>query len=929
VRRRSGHWLRRIGCTWLLFLVLLAAISPAGAQDADGPAGAASDEREVLLPTEADDAAPDAAAPEPSRDVEEMVVLATGRDDFLKDLSISTTSFSTAEIKALRIQNIADLAEYTPNLEINTRSAASNPTLFIRGIGLKDYNANAAGAVAVYQNGININSPAIQLGQLFDVEELLVLRGPQGSVNGRNATAGAIMINSVLPDGSFDASGSFTYGNYNTLQAEGAIGFPLVEDLLSTRIAFTANFRDGTTRNNCADWDPESVGKPLLNEETVREAFRWNIEENPRFRKIVNKRFPKAGSDPTKVETFEDHRPVFVDQVCIWNEPGWLEFDSVNPPSPELGRWVDNQNIRTVADFQGLKRWVNDVANWATRGIIRFQPDLNDGMDWILNVHGGQNLGDSRRLQALRSGFVQNEGDPFFVENVAAVSEVLAARNSTAGGTQPGLEGIREVDGLFTSDSSADNLIPGGRGGDDIDAGFYDQDGLERLDSWGLSLQGLWDTGPVNLVSLTGYEWYDRKIDDEGDAVPIREFAAVYEDSAWQVSQELRAGGEGERYRWFVGGFFLHEDLEATNLFPGLRSRRIQQDFAQKLTSGAGYASGRYWLLDEVYLDGGLRYNVEHKEFTLASTLNALEGSFFNAIPEETIAKTWTGLTGDAVIAWQPGGDWMYDARLDHLNAYIKYGRGMKGGHFNAGLTIQSNVNQKQRIDTVDPEFLHAVEAGFKSRWLQNRLIVNLALFRYWYEDLQVFDFTNEVGELPIQRLLNSDANVLGAELEIQARPLPGLLLQFGGGWLDTEFVDFQVFKATDQPRGIGSLVEFDYSGNPLISAPRWNFSGVVEYQIPLGRWGSLVPQYTVSYRSKVYLDPQMLDPISQEPFFLHGARLAYRTPDGRFEIAGWVENFTNQRYKIDVFDISLGENSILEVWNDPRMYGLTLSAYF
>jgi iron complex outermembrane receptor protein len=271
----------------------------------------------------------------------------------------------------------------------------------------------------------------------------------------------------------------------------------------------------------------------------------------------------------------------------------------------------------------------------------------------------------------------------------------------------------------------------------------------------------------------------------------------------------------------------------------------------------------------------------------------------------------------------------MYDARLDHLNLYLKYGRGMKGGHFNAGLTIQSNVNQKQRIGDVDPEFIDSLELGFKSRWLQNRLVLNFAFFRYWYKDLQVFDFANEVGELPIQQLLNSDARVLGAELEVQMRPLPGLLLQFGGGWLDTEFVDFTVEKATRQPRGVGTPVEFDYSGNPLISAPEWNFSGVAEYQLKLSRWGFLVPQYTVSYRSKVYLDPQKLDAISEGAFWRHNARLSYRTLDGRYEVAGWVENFMDKRYKIDTFDLSLGENSILEVWNDPRMYGLTVSAYF
>jgi len=88
-------------------------------------------------------------------DIEKILV--TGeKQSTLQDAPTSSTSFSASDLKALRIGDISDLADYTPNLEINTSFAASNPTIFIRGIGLKDYNANAAGAVAVYQDGINI-----------------------------------------------------------------------------------------------------------------------------------------------------------------------------------------------------------------------------------------------------------------------------------------------------------------------------------------------------------------------------------------------------------------------------------------------------------------------------------------------------------------------------------------------------------------------------------------------------------------------------------------------------------------------------------------------------------------------------------------------------------------------------------------------------
>jgi outer membrane receptor protein involved in Fe transport len=942
-------------------LVLLAsfAAAPAGAQ-VEGDPPAPPKDREVLLSSDPDDIdiVVSDPAPEPSGDIDEMVVLATGRDDFLKDMTVSVTSFSAAEIKSLRIQNIADLAEFTPNLEINTRSAASNPTLFIRGIGLKDYNANAAGAVAVYNDGVNINSPAIQLGQLFDVEEIQVLRGPQGAANGRNATAGAIMLNSVLPDGGTDRSLDVSYGNYNSVNLEGALSFPLVEDLLSTRMAFTANFRDGYVKNHCADWDPESVGLPLINEQTVRDAWEFNgrpdhagnaptgafpdhirngahrnqarqglPHNHLRPNNVSNiNRFPTAGSTEHPGQRDVQNRRMLVDGICVQNQPGYLEFDTMGNEE-----WIalTGTTILTPEDFQGLKHHTNNVDNWAARTIFRYQPDVDDGMDWILNLHGGQNRGDSAKLQSIATEFNFKDGDPFFSESTSGAPE----RNSILEGIKNGkeFEGIRIVDNLAPQSPQGQVgavETPGGRAGDDIDAGFYDSDGIEKLDSWGAGLRGLWDPGSVKVRSITGYEQYKRTIDDEGDASSGRLARAFYDDKAYQISQELRVSGEGELYRWSVGGFMLYEDLKAGNLFPGLASRRIEQDFKQQLTSGATYASGRYWLIDEVYLDAGIRYNREHKKFTLESDIRSNSG-VNEQIPEDTVSKTWTGVTGEATLAWEPGSDWMYDARLDFLNLYLKYGRGMKGGHFNAGLTIQPNAKQTQTIGLVDPEFLHSVEAGFKSRWFQNRMSINFAIFRYWYEDLQVFDYSNEVGELPIQKLLNSDADVLGAEIEIQVRPLPGFLVQFGGGWLDSEFKDFIVNKATVSPRSQGDLDEFDYSGNPLISAPKYSASWLTEYQIPLLGYGTLVPQYNGSWRSKVFLDPQGLDLISQDAYWQHNARLAYRTPGGQFEIAAWVENIKETRYKIDVFDVSLGENRVLEVWNEPRMYGGTFSAYF
>ena len=211
--------------------------------------------------------------------IEEILITSQKRNTH-DEQSISETSFSASDLKAMRIQDISDIARFTPGLEINTAFAASNPTLFIRGIGLKDYNANAAGAVPIFFDGMAINSPAGQLFQLFDVKNVTVLKGPQSGRWGRNATAGSIIVDSNLPDGDWSSSGSLTYGSYNDVEVDGAIGFPILEDTLSGRVAFTYQQRDGYTRNGCAGWDPVAAGYGEKSQARAKELYAALAPEN-------------------------------------------------------------------------------------------------------------------------------------------------------------------------------------------------------------------------------------------------------------------------------------------------------------------------------------------------------------------------------------------------------------------------------------------------------------------------------------------------------------------------------------------------------------------------------------------------------------------------------------------------------------------------
>ncbi|NRA08809.1 MAG: Plug domain-containing protein, partial [Myxococcales bacterium] len=171
-------WLRGLTAAWLGVVAL-----SAGAQETGSTAPAAgAAEAEVE----------EASAARKTRGIEEILITSQGREQRLQEAAISAAVFNDDYIDAIGAQNIADISQFTPNLEIRTVFAATNPTIFIRGVGLRDFNANSSSSVAVYNDDIYVNSPAAQLGQLFDVQSVEVLRGPQGALYGRNASAGVI-----------------------------------------------------------------------------------------------------------------------------------------------------------------------------------------------------------------------------------------------------------------------------------------------------------------------------------------------------------------------------------------------------------------------------------------------------------------------------------------------------------------------------------------------------------------------------------------------------------------------------------------------------------------------------------------------------------------------------------------------------------------
>jgi iron complex outermembrane receptor protein len=179
----------------------------------------------------------------------DIVVTAQRREQNLQDVPVAVTAFAGDALADLGIQSSSDIAGVVPNLEIGLPGGAGNqPLIYIRGVGLSDTNRNNSGPNGVYMDEVYISSPSAQTFQLFDLERVEVLKGPQGTLYGRNATGGAINFIAAKPSRDFQAQASLSYGSFDTITGEAAIGGP-ISDSVRFRIAGTGTHANGYIHN--------------------------------------------------------------------------------------------------------------------------------------------------------------------------------------------------------------------------------------------------------------------------------------------------------------------------------------------------------------------------------------------------------------------------------------------------------------------------------------------------------------------------------------------------------------------------------------------------------------------------------------------------------------------------------------------------------
>ncbi len=181
--------------------------------------------------------------------IEEIIVTAQKRAQNIQDIPIAVSALDAQALKELGIKSSDEISEFMSNLQIALPAGKGNqPIIAIRGVGLNDTNTNNAGPNGVYIDEIYMSAPASQTFQTFDLDRVEVLKGPQGTLYGRNTTGGAINYISAKPTDETQATAHASYGSFNTYQIDGMVSGQVTDDV-DGRLAFVHNGSDGYMEN--------------------------------------------------------------------------------------------------------------------------------------------------------------------------------------------------------------------------------------------------------------------------------------------------------------------------------------------------------------------------------------------------------------------------------------------------------------------------------------------------------------------------------------------------------------------------------------------------------------------------------------------------------------------------------------------------------
>ena len=828
----------------------------------------------------------------------EIVVTATKREQTLQDVPVAVTVTSEETLERAEIRDLKDLTTVVPSLRVTQLQSSSNTNFIIRGFGNGANNAGIEPSVGVFIDGVYRSRSAARINDLPDLQRIEVLRGPQSTLFGKNASAGVISVVTNEPRFNFGGEGELSYGNYNAMVAKANVYGP-VSDTIAASFGVGINKRDGYiedlgTFSDTNGRDRWFTRGQFLFEPNALFKLRLIGDYESATENCCGTVFLQPGPTALAVNAvggqFNDPNDPFADVI-------YSNFNSTND--------IDNYGGSAQADFGFGPFGITSIT--AYRGVDSITDQDSDftSADII-----GRNFADLKirtftqelRATAQVGAFDVLLGAFYFDESIDQDSQLFFGDDYR--GYADGL--IRQQSGGALTAATLEQQF-GALLGDPTrfqNQFFIGDRGLDEnltLDNESYSFFGQADFRPIDRLTLTaGLNYTKDKKTFSSDITTTDVFSTL-------VLSDFRNGLANAGISQAIGGILgVPGGFASPEQIQGFAS--LQPDIFSQIQQGA-----------------------------LAQTAPLLGLSVLQFLPPflNVPNAVEDGKTNDDDLSVTLRA--AYDLG-DSLNVYAAYATGYKAPSVNlsrdsrpraedgaalaaAGLTVP-NLTFGTRFAGAEQSEVY--ELGVKGNF-GRRASFNLAVFQQTIEGFQSNIFTGRGFELRNA----GEQQVRGVEFESEFRPVPNLSLRAAATYLDAEYKEFQFSS-------VGDLTGTRPAGVPKLSS-----TVSAEYEFPIGAADALIARGDYHYESKT-------DVIEGLPGFLSQGQDVAQTIDDRFtrqvdevnasltyisatglELSIWGRNLLDDRYLLSLFDSPAQQFSISGYPNQPRTYGATLRYKF
>ncbi|MDA7853291.1 TonB-dependent receptor [Porticoccaceae bacterium] len=861
--------------------------------------------------------------------LEEVVVTAEKREQNLQDAPISIEALTETAIESQGIIDIKSLFDAIPGVQgYEAPSSRGNVSFSLRGIGSGNPNSVSSDpANAIYIDGVYLGKATGNGVDAMDLERIEVLKGPQGTLYGRNSIGGAINFITKKPGEELGAKVKVSTGDYGYEAANVRVDVPLSDNLGMAVSGYTRK-RDDLYDNSNTSLD----GFENLDRSGHRLSLRFTPSENLAIDYSYSHDELDEHSQMMDVVGFNPRAPGVVAAAGF---PSAVAVDSaeraqtVATLAGYVGQYRDFGLLPNLPQVQTYLGWANDFVAWTNDELssVNSKPGLGSSdmssrstndvdahaltISYKIDDMGAFGDVEFKSITGTREATNMNSADLDGVNNANIITDLP----------------LLTIGGLFL-----DTVVPN-------DIGIYSMDGATEF---GLALQ---------MVDA---------IEERGNAPVFNNYSVTDHE---QFSQELQMVGSTDTLDYAVGLYYYDDESSFRNhriaSFPLATSDTSSHDVAAEATSVYGQFTYRASEESKVAITAGLRYTEETKDVTYlwrgynSNFINmfypvllnpTVDNTSYNpnnnyvtneeaeSLPERAgiygrkFSEDFSNLSGRLTV--------QYDLS-DDANIYATYSTGYRSGGFNGDYFDEVNDS----ADAFNEEEIESMELGYKSMFWDGRAQLNAALYSYDYTDLQVSTVLTEGSKVTSAIANAGSASRDGVEMSLRVAPTDNLLVSLAWSHINGDFDEYPAVYGSPTD-GAAVLPLNNVAQRAMVPDDSfnlgvdWNIMESGSNQLALSISAAYqdetvsIPVSTAVYNTNANPAPDTPVAYAQMPNnerTIVNARLSWTKAlqDSNVVVALWGKNLLDEDYRNFGFNYGEALGLNLHQYGEPATFGL------